>query len=137
MKRRLLYAVVAVTVTAGGVARFVLGVPMSKKSETKRRQEVALSAIRGAFGTEADEYGATLFISHHLKEVGANYWQAHLGTDKPAPAQVLGILKFHRCWGGDDGMDVFDFTLPGDITNYVISVRFDSAGEVKSISMES
>ncbi|MUI16138.1 DUF2004 domain-containing protein [Massilia dura] len=34
-------------------------------------------------------------------------------------------------------MDVFDFSLPDDVTDYVISVRFDDSGEVENISMES
>lgn len=111
---------------------------MARKSEEiARREGVALVAIRAALGTEEDEYGATLFISHHLKDVDAKYWRAHLGIDKPTPAQVFGILRFHRCWGGAEGLAVFDFTLPDDVTQYVISVRFNSAGEVESISMES
>jgi len=47
------------------------------------------------------------------------------------------VLRSH--WGDDDdnGLEVFDFTLPDDVTDYVISVRFDANGEVEEISMES
>ena len=34
-------------------------------------------------------------------------------------------------------MDTFDFTLPDEVTNYVICVRYDDDGEVEDISMES
>jgi hypothetical protein len=50
------------------------------------------------------------------------------------------VLRSH--WGDDDdgdeeGIDTFDFTLPDEVTDYVISVRFDEDGEVESVSMES
>jgi hypothetical protein len=115
--------------------------------EVIRREKLALSAIRSALGTDEDELGATLFVSHHLEEIEANYWKTHLGTDKPEPARVLDILVLRSHWGdedgdedgdeGDKGIDVFDFTLPGDVTDYVISVRFDEEGAVDEISMES
>ena len=107
--------------------------------EVSKREKTAIDAIRRTFGTDAGEFGATLFASHHLDELDADYWQTHLGTGKPEPAQILDILTLKSHWGGEDEheIDVFDFTLPGDVTNYVISVRFDDAGEVEEISMES
>jgi hypothetical protein len=45
------------------------------------------------------------------------------------------VLQSH--WGGDDELKTFDFTLPDDATNYLISVRFDEDGDVSGISMES
>jgi hypothetical protein len=103
----------------------------------KQREVAALAAIRKAFGTPDDEHGATLFVSHHLSEVDANYWRKHLGTDKPEPVRVLDILVFRDSWGGDDELQTFDFTLPDEVTNYVISVRFSDAGDIEEISMES
>lgn len=107
--------------------------------EIKRREELSLAAIRDAFGTEGDEYGATLFISHHVEELDPSYWQTHLGTGTPTPERILGLLEPRTHWGDGDenGIDVFDFTLPGEITDYVISVRFDEFGEIEEISMES
>ena len=107
--------------------------------EIKRRKVSALAAIRNAFGTEADEYGGTLFVFHHLEELDAAYWQSNLGTTSPEPEQVLGLLELKSHWGDEDesGIDVFDFTLPSKVTNYVISVRFDETGAVEEISMES
>lgn len=110
-----------------------------QENEIERREKVALSAIRDAFGTEVDEYGATLFVSHHLEEIDASYWQSNVGTATPEPEQVLGLLELKSHWGDEDeeGIDVFDFTLPDKVTNYVISVRFDETGGIEDISMES
>lgn len=107
--------------------------------EIKRREMSALTAIRDAFGTEADEYGGTLFVSHLLEELDATYWQSNLATTSPEPEQVLGLLELRSHWGDDDenGIDVFDFTLPGNVTSYVLSVRFDETGAIEEISMES
>jgi hypothetical protein len=44
-------------------------------------------------------------------------------------------LRSH--WGGLDEIDNFDFTLPEGVTHYAISVRFDGAGEISGITMES
>jgi hypothetical protein len=114
------------------------------QDEIARREKIALDAIKRSLGTDAGEFGATLFASHHLAEIDESYWQEHLRTAKPNPAQVLGILCLRSHWGEDDddgidmdGIDTFDFCLPGDVSNYVLSVRFDEEGEVEDISMES
>lgn len=110
----------------------------TSSDEVAKREKDARTAIRGLYGTEKDEFGATLFVSHHLEEVESKYWQSHLGTDKPEPLRVLDILTLRSHWGKDDaGIDVFDFTLPDEVTPYVISVHFDGDGMVDKISMES
>lgn len=108
-------------------------------AEIEKRTKIALEAIKRTFGTEEGEYGATLFVSHHLAEIEETYWQKHLGTAHPEPKRVLDLLELesHRGDGGDDGIDTFDFTLPEGITRYVISVRFDEAGQVEELTMES
>ena len=108
-------------------------------NEIAKREKAGIAAIKRTFGTADGEYGATLFASHHLDELEASYWQKHLGTDQPEPARVLDILRLRSHWGDEhgEGIEVFDFTLPDDVTDYVISVRFDEAGEVEEISMES
>ena len=109
------------------------------KDEALRREIAARAAIKQSFGTGEDESGADLFTSHHLVELESEYWQKHLGTSRPEPIRILDILELRSHWGDDDdnGLDVFDFTLPDDVTDYVISVRFDETGEVEEISMES
>jgi hypothetical protein len=104
--------------------------------EVTRRANLALDAIRRAFGTSEDEFGATLFVKHHLEEIPESYWQQHLGTSKPEPASVLKLLQLRSNWGEND-IETFDFSLPDDVTNYVISVHFDDSGTIDGISMES
>ena len=107
--------------------------------EIIRREKLAIEAIRRTFGTEDGEDGANLFVSHHLDELYSEYWHKHLGTKTPDPVRILDILKLRNHWSGDDdnGLENYDFTLPDDITNYVICVSFDDEGEVGNISMES
>src|SRR6185436_7826188 len=100
-------------------------------------EAAARAAIKKAYSTAADEFGATLFVSHHLKELDSSYWKKHLSTETPEPRRVLELLQLRSHWGGDDEMDTFDFTLPEDATNYVISVAFDEDGNVSDIEMES
>ena len=100
------------------------------------RQKMALDAIKQAFGTEAGEYSVNLFVEHHLEELPSSYWQQHLGSIVPEPAAILGLLKLRSTWGERD-IEYFDFTLPDGVTDYVVSVHFDDAGAIESISMES
>jgi hypothetical protein len=107
-------------------------------AEIERRRFAAIFLIKSTLGTDDGEFGSTLFASHHLEEIEPSYWQERLGTDNPTPEQVLDILELRSHWGEEeDGIEVFDFTLPGDVTNYVLSVRFDDAGEIEEVSMES
>ncbi|HMT81414.1 MAG TPA: DUF2004 domain-containing protein [Azonexus sp.] len=101
-----------------------------------QRQKIALEAIKQAFGTAAGEDSVSLFAEHHLAELPQSYWQKHLGSGNPEPASVIGLLQLRSSWGQDD-IEYFDFTLPDEVTDYVISVHFDSAGSIDGISMES
>jgi hypothetical protein len=105
--------------------------------EIKKREAAARAAIEKAIGTDDDEFGATLFLSHHLEELDSSYWKKHLFTETPDPHRVLELLELQSHWGGDDEIDTFDFTLPEEITNYIISVTFDESGDVSEITMES
>jgi len=113
------------------------GFTMSKSDkEIARRTAAALAAIKQSLSKENS--AVSMFASHHVEELDAAYWKNHAGTAKPTPTQVVGLLELRSHWGGDDdGIDVFDFTLPRDVTDYVISVRFDEDGEVQEVDMES
>ena len=104
--------------------------------DSEKRQELALDAIKRAFGTEAGEDSINLFVEHHPAELPASYWEQRLGAGAPAPADVLGLLLLRSAWGERD-VEHFDFTLPGKVTDYVVSVHFDDAGDIDGISMES
>jgi hypothetical protein len=105
--------------------------------EIQRREAVARAAIKQAFGAEGDKFCATLFVSHHLEELAPAYWKKHLSVEKPDSRLVLDLLVLHAHWGGDDEIDTFDFALPDEVSNYVMSVRFDASGNISEISMES
>ena len=110
---------------------------MAIDKEIKRRTTAALAAIKQRAADSGSE--VELFASHHLEELDPAYWKRLAGTARPSCDQILGLLTLRSHWGGDaeDGIDVFDFTLPEDVTDYVISVRFDERGDVGDISMES
>ena len=112
---------------------------MTKKQTIIDRTIAGLAAIKSTFGTDDGEYGPNLFISHHLEEIDNKYWKKHLGTANPDPRQILDALVLRSHWGDEDedGIDTFDFTLPEEVTDYVLSVRFDDKGNVEDISMES
>jgi len=112
---------------------------MADPKEVERRTAAALFAIKEAHGTAEDEYGATLFVQHHLEEVEEAYWLEKTNSANPSPEQVISLLELRSHWGDedDDGLDTFDFTLPDETTQYVICVRFDQTGEVSEITMES
>ena len=109
----------------------------AKPDEIKRREAVARAAIKKAYGTADDEDGPTLFVSHHLEEIDSAYWKQHFSTETPDPQRILDALVLRGHWGGDDEIDTFDFTLPEDVTDYVISISFDELGDVSGITMES
>ncbi len=103
-------------------------------NELNKRKQKALDDIKSAYGTPEQEYGVTMFGQHHIAELGPEYWQKHLGLSKPDPKNVLDLLVLQGTWDEDC---VFDFTLPDEVTTYVISVRFDTDGRIEEISMES
>lgn len=104
--------------------------------DVESRKLLALDAIKKIFGTDAGEDSVNLFVEHHLEELPQSYWQQHLGSSTPEPEAVLGMLQFRSSWG-DDEIEYFDFTLPNDVTDYVVSVHFDNSGTIDGISMES
>lgn len=111
----------------------------STPNELARRTQVALEAIQSSAGTEAGEFGADLYVSHHLAEIDVAYWLEKLGTDKPDPRQILGLLiPISDSGEREDGdFKMLDFTLPGNVSNYILSVQFDDSGNVNEIYMES
>ena len=112
----------------------------STEQEVLRRTTAAREAISTACLDELDGSGVGLFISHHLEELDLEYWREHLDGAMPTPKNVLELLVLDSHWSEDDdenGVDYFDFVLPGDVSNYLISVHFDISGDVANISMES
>lgn len=106
-------------------------------AELARRETAARQAIKNGFDMEDEDSGVAMFVAFHLEELPPEYWQEQMGTSRPDPGAVLDILELRGYSGEDDDMEYFDFTLPGKVTDYVISVRFDDKGKVDEISMES
>ncbi len=108
----------------------------SDDKELSRREVAAREAIAAIHGTAGDEFGVTLFVSHHLDEVDAAYWRKHTYSDKPEPRQVLDMLEL-RTDPAEQSMDMLDFTLPENVTDYVVCVEFDKSGNIVRVAMES
>ncbi|MBK0053885.1 DUF2004 domain-containing protein [Stenotrophomonas sp. S39] len=100
------------------------------------QQKRARSALEQLLGTEEGEDSVDLFVQHHLDEIEADYWNAQLGTATPAAGAVLGLLQPREPWE-DEGSVHVDFELPGDVSQYVLSVELNGDGEVLGVSMES
>ena len=66
-------------------------------------------------------------MSHHLDELDSDYWIKHLGNANPEPKEILNHLQFKY----KDNGEVFDFSLPEDVTDYVVSVSFDKDGKME------
>ena len=111
--------------------------------EISRRETAARARIDAVFGTPEDEFGVSLFVSHHLSELDASYWIKHTGTSDPDARQVLRLLEVSFDSEEEDLeeeeelLDTLDFTLPDGATNYVICVEFDDSGNIARVSMES
>lgn len=97
-------------------------------------EKKAIAAIKSAVGTELGEYSIDEFVTHHIEELPSSYWEKHLGTDSPSVEQIIGLLVLREKWEEEE---VYDFTLPEDVTDYVVSVSFDEYGNLNDISMES
>lgn len=114
----------------------------SDQAEIERRTKAALTEIRRLLGRREAAYSVNLFVQHHLAHLPKTYWQERCGTSEPSFTQVLDLLVLRSHWGlefddGDSDIDVFDFTLPGRVTQYVLTVHFDEEGSIESVAMES
>ena len=105
--------------------------------ELARRESAARQAIKTDFDMENEDSAVAMFVAFHLEELDGGYWQQHMGTARPDPSAVPDVLVLREHWGEEDEMEFLDFTLPGGVTDYVVSVHFDAAGKVADISMES
>jgi hypothetical protein len=110
-----------------------------KMDVSNERQATAREAIKSRYGKPEGEFGPTLFVSHHLQELEPAYWLRTVGVQQPNPQQVLDALVLVDSWnsGGGETVDTFDFGLPGNASNYLLSVRFQDDGQVQDVSMES
>ena len=104
----------------------------------EEKREKARSAIRSLLGTPEGEDSVTLFVEHHLDELDAEYFSNTFGTSSPDASRIVDSLVLVGSWSEEDdgNINVFDFSLPGKVTDHVLSVRF-SGDDVADVSMES
>ncbi|SFM13297.1 DUF2004 domain-containing protein [Marinobacter zhejiangensis] len=99
-------------------------------------QSATLEYIKGQYGNEDQEYGVNLFVRHHLEEIEPEYWMKLVGTKEPSSAQVLDSLVLVGQWESE-GNIIYDYSLPDNVTQYLISVTVGKVGEILSVEMES
>ncbi|MEP3888995.1 MAG: DUF2004 domain-containing protein [Hellea sp.] len=103
------------------------------------KAKTALAKIKSLHGTPEDEFGTTLFVSHHLEEISKADWLKVLKTETPTSEQILDALILIGAWSSsdDDVIDTYDFSLPDNLTNYPLSACFSEDDKNIEVSMES
>ncbi|WP_065328909.1 DUF2004 domain-containing protein [Tritonibacter mobilis] len=104
----------------------------------REQESSAREAIKLLIGRPEGDDSVNLFVEHHLSALEADYFSDAYGTPTPEPTKIVDSLVLVDSWSSEDGgsLDTFDFSLPENVTNYLLSVRFVD-DEVQEISMES
>ena len=79
---------------------------------------------------------AQFYATHHLTEIAAAEWEA-AGLTPQRPEDVLALLKPLALWGDPEDQVMLDLGISLDLTQYVLTVRFDTAGSVEDVVMMS
>ncbi|MBN8896325.1 MAG: DUF2004 domain-containing protein [Rhodanobacter sp.] len=129
----MVYAVsIAFIASFPATARTLRPAAQRPNPSSKRTREKAARRLTPALGEDS----VNLFVEHHLAELPQSYWVQYLGSESPEASAVINLLELNSSWG-DGEIENFDFTLPGDVTDYMVSVHFDESGNIDEISMES
>ena len=112
------------------------------KQTIDKRVAEANAALIEDLKLPGDESDVREYIEHHLEEVESEYWTKQFGESKPAIDMVASRLVVKPFWmeealEGEADLDRVDFTLPGDITDYVLCVEYAEDGKSYEITMES
>ncbi|OTG83923.1 DUF2004 domain-containing protein [Acinetobacter sp. ANC 4648] len=113
---------------------------MINTEQIQKLEQKARTAILSAYQQDADENQVHLYVEHHLEELEPDYWVNNLGTAIPQPVQVLNILEVspYVDWMPEEDENYrIDFTLPEDVTQYVLCVELDRHETFVGILMES
>jgi hypothetical protein len=136
---------------AGRVVQLVM---TCEPQVTPAQLDVAAKFARGLVGFDAtsraallgeqcDGTAVRLYIEHHLSELPGQTLQTLFATTRASeimPALFLSRMVLQRVglYPCDETRTaIFDYTLDEDVTSYLLVVRFDAAGEVRSVEMES
>jgi hypothetical protein len=107
-----------------------------------RFDEIAREALRVEF-TEKPEGTVATYLSHHAEELDEKDLRRIFNTADPDEVTIdhlLDALYLKRIGlypDSDDYVAVFDFTIDGEATDYLLAVEFDEEGDVFGVSMDS
>ncbi len=106
--------------------------------------KLAMRAIQDNLNSDKQDAVVKQFIQYHLSTIESEYWDRVLHTSQPTVGQICELLEPHKpcIMGGQEDEHCiryldnhFDFTLPQEITDYVLCVAFRH-GQVMDISIE-
>ncbi len=76
-----------------------------------------------------------LYIEHHLEEIPQIEWEKIFGKI-PNQEEFIDLLELQSSYEYE-GFIFYDYSLPKDITDYVICIKTDKNNTLIEISMES
>lgn len=103
--------------------------------KTTQRETKARLAIHKSLNQIDHGIVSSLFVKYHVNELDSGYWLEHLGTATPNAKEIIDLLEL--CPSCSENDQVYEFTLPGNISEHQICVHFDVHGEVDDISIVS
>ncbi len=105
-------------------------------------QKSAFDYLLESFNKGDDEGTVNLYMNHHLEFLERDEVEEIFGTTDIditcfLSKLILQRIGFYPDSEDEDSFAVFDITIPGNVTDNVIAVNFDSDGELTWIAMES
>lgn len=112
------------------------------QSTVEKRVAEAHVALLSDLKSAGDDNEVKEYIEHHLDELEKGYWSEVCGSSNPSVCEVAIKLTVQPFWleealQGESDLDRVDFTLPRDVTDYVLCVEYSEDGEFQNISMQS
>ena len=99
-----------------------------------------VAAARRAIASD-DHEDVALYLTHHFEEFDSGELDAILGEGTEHTAEALrgalGPIAIHLDPSNDDEPVTVDVGFGLEVSNYVLAVRFDAAGVVAEVDMES
>ena len=105
-----------------------------------RVKEYLSHFIKKDFDLDTESEAVKMYMEHHLEELEQADINKLFGTTEVSSDQFLSKLALCRVGiypDSDEDFAVFDISLPEDVTDYLLVVRFSVDGEISYISMES
>jgi len=109
-------------------------------SAVDSRIEKAFSAIADDLELDEDTGTARFYLQHHLNELSDEELLSVFGTDDVTEEIFLDSLLVTRIGlypEDNESWSVVDIKLPDEFTTYLMTVSFNTNGELTGVSMES